>query len=66
MNTCPQCGGRLISTGHGPGWMNEEQWDAVKAGDYYCMVCTDPDTESGHKYFWKSDLVVIVPGHNED
>lgn len=37
---CPGCGGPVKPTGPGPGWMNAEQWDAEKAGDWYCEACS--------------------------
>ena len=35
---CPSCGGNLKRV-TGPGWMNDDQWDEVKAGDYVCEAC---------------------------
>jgi len=51
---CPECGKHLDWTGSGPEWMNSEQWDASKAGDYYakCPKATHPN---GNCYFWKQD-----------
>jgi hypothetical protein len=64
---CPQCGGSLKWVGRGPGWMNADQWDAVKAGDYYCTTCPpDPAVNVHYKYFDEADLVVVEPHHNED
>lgn len=57
---CPKCGGDLKSTGSGPGWMNREQWEASKAGDYFCETCRDPGTKSGATYYFESDLASLV------
>lgn len=53
--TCPKCGGELHAVS-GPAWMNREQWDASKAGDYYCTKCVDANTRSGCAYFSEADL----------
>ena len=52
--TCAQCGKELDWTGSGPEWMNSEQWDAVKAGDYFAK-CDTPNHPNGNCYFWKRD-----------
>jgi hypothetical protein len=61
MPKCPKCGNDLLSTGSGPGWMNEEQWDSVKAGDYFCE-----NSVHGLVYFRERDLVKVEPHHNHD
>ena len=47
---CFDCGRQLEWVGSGPGWMNSEQWDASKAGDYFapCAKATHPN---GNCYF---------------
>lgn len=47
---CFDCGKELESTGPGPGWMNSDQWDAVKAGDYF-RECPQATHENGNCYF---------------
>lgn len=38
-------------------YMNNEQFDSVKAGDWYCQVCPDNGRgESGLCYWWDKDL----------
>ncbi len=55
---CPSCGGKVESVGRGPGWMSRDQWDAVKAGDYYCADgCTDQSTRSGKRYFTTAEVL---------
>lgn len=51
---CPLCGKELDWVGDGPEWMNEYQWDAVKAGDYY-IECENPNHRNGNCYFWERD-----------
>ena len=48
--TCFDCGKTLSWTGSGPGWMNREQWDAVKAGDYFAK-CDTSTRGNGNCYF---------------
>lgn len=47
---CFDCGRTLEWVGSGPGWMNSEQWDATKAGEYFapCDKATHPN---GNCYF---------------
>ena len=52
---CPQCSGELVPVS-APGWMNADQWDAVKAGDFMCNSCSDTETKTGKKYWFDSDL----------
>ena len=52
--TCPKCGKQMETTGDGPYWMNEDQWDAVKAGDYFAP-CDTPNHDNGNCYVWKRD-----------
>lgn len=49
---CAKCGKAIETTGDGPGWMNEYQWDALKAGDYFA-ACDTPTHENGNCYFWE-------------
>lgn len=53
---CPVCAGELKSVTNETGWMNSEQFDSVKAGDFYCEHCKGEEGKSGHKYFWDKDL----------
>lgn len=56
MKRCFDCGKEVKSTGSGPGWMNSEQWDAVKAGDYYA-ACSDATHPNGNCYFRNTETV---------
>ena len=57
---CPQCRGTVMLVTQGEyAWMNRDQFDAVKAGDYYCESCPPNDrAENGkHCYWWERELV---------
>lgn len=51
MPKCFDCGKELEWVGRGPGWMNSEQWDAVKAGDYFAKCDNASSMENGNCYF---------------
>jgi hypothetical protein len=53
---CFDCGRHLKCVGKGPGWMNSEQWDATKAGDFYAP-CPDATHKNGNCYFWDTPTV---------
>lgn len=54
---CPQCGGELREVTYSrDGMLNSEQFDAVRAGDYFCKKCPGKESNDGYKYFWKRDL----------
>ena len=36
--------------------LNPEQWDSIKAGDYFCNHCKGNEGKSGFKYYWKNEL----------
>jgi hypothetical protein len=60
---CPKCGRELERVRQSPtSPLNAEQFDAVKAGDWYCSVC--PGNGRGHAsfcYFWDSEIVKLEP-----
>ena len=55
---CPGCGGALqVVRQSATSPLNREQFDAAKAGDYFCDKC--PSNDRGNRpfrYFWKSEL----------
>lgn len=55
---CPQCGENLIKVLMNTNCpLNEEQFDSVRAGDYYCPKCPDNNRGRGKMcYWWKSEL----------
>jgi hypothetical protein len=56
MKWCFDCKREIQSTGNGPGWMNSEQWDASKAGDYFAK-CENARHPNGNCYFWDTSGV---------
>ncbi len=59
---CPTCKTplkRVVQESRG--MLNSEQFDAIKAGDYYCEACPGNDRgKSGLRYFWNSELGISV------
>jgi len=51
---CFDCGKTLEWVGSGPGWMNRDQWDATKAGDYFA-ACENATHKNGNCYFNDTD-----------
>ena len=56
---CFDCGKSLEWVGRGPGWMNSEQWDETKAGEYFA-ACDRATHTNGNCYFDDpSDIPVL-------
>lgn len=56
MKTCPQCNAELKRVPRS-NWLNDEQYEAVKAGDWFCETCPDNwRGQSGLCYFWDSEI----------
>jgi hypothetical protein len=53
---CPSCGGELRRVRNNSAYLNDEQFDSVKAGDWYCSTCRGDKGKSGFLYFWDDDL----------
>lgn len=55
---CPLCKGELLPVRQSAGsHLNAEQFDAIKAGDYFCTTC--PSNGRGNtavRYFWAREL----------
>lgn len=57
---CPKCKSELKCVTNPCGSMlNDEQFDAIKAGDYYCDSCHGNRSDSGFRYFWKKELSTL-------
>jgi hypothetical protein len=57
MMTCPTCCRRLHRVTNTGSWMTSEQFDAVKAGDWYCDACPDNGRgKSGKCYWWDTEV----------
>lgn len=60
MKLCFDCGRELKPIGSGPGWMNSDQWDAVRAGDYFGETCQAAGHPNGNCYFWDTPTVTAL------
>ena len=59
---CPDCGASLTPVPQDTR-LNEDQWDAVKAGDFYCSgECKSEAASSGRRYFRYRQLATFVNG----
>lgn len=57
ISACPQCGGRLEAVTYpSDSMLNQDQFDSVRAGDWYCTNCKGVEARSGYKYWWDNDL----------
>lgn len=52
---CPECGEELNIVPDSK-CLNPEQYDSVKAGDYYCTNCKGDRGKTGFRYYWKEEL----------
>lgn len=59
IKTCFDCGKALQSTGSGPGFLNSDQWDAIKAGDYFAK-CERSTRENSNCYFRDTPGVPVL------
>lgn len=55
---CPRCEKELEKVTYPGGALNEDQWDAVKAGDYRCLACPDNGRANKPKgaYWWENEV----------
>jgi hypothetical protein len=64
---CPKCGGAVKPVTQGESSaLNSEQFDAVRAGDWYCERCpqeagTAGKARTGFAYFWDADVRAAQP-----
>jgi len=58
MPNCPQCRNPLEKVRRGSNSpLNEEQFDAIKAGDWFCKKCpSNSRSKSPFAYFWDSEI----------
>lgn len=55
--SCPQCSRPLYRVTRDPDSpLNEDQFDSVRAGDWYCTSCRGTEARTGYKYFWVREL----------
>lgn len=59
---CPQCGGELERVRYPGGYLNRDQWESGKAGDWFCHTCPPNGRSAGNNYcYWQDKEVVKVP-----
>ncbi len=59
---CPDCSNKLFKVVQSPkSPLSPDQFDAVKAGDWYCTNCKGTRSYNGYKYFWERDLAELKP-----
>lgn len=51
-HVCPECGKKLEWVGSRPYWMNPDQWEDARAGDYF-SPCEQATHSNGNCYFWR-------------
>lgn len=59
---CPHCGsplGRVRRSSES--MLNDEQFDAIRAGDWFCKCTTDGNGSAGYCYFWQMADGMIKP-----
>lgn len=55
---CPQCGAALTKVRNPAGSsLNDDQFDAVKAGDWYCASCPSNDRGNSSHCYWNDSEV---------
>ncbi len=63
---CPSCNGPLAIVEQTQHFLNSEQFDATKAGDYFCSKCpasagqAGESKTTGYAYFWARQLQKVV------
>ncbi len=56
-NKCPECGKQLQKVRYSSDSMlNRDQFDSIRAGDYYCMEHTNGRGNQPYAYYWESEL----------
>jgi hypothetical protein len=55
---CPECGTELRAVTNDGGYLNDDQFDSVRAGDWYCFRCPGNGRgRSGYRYYWDREVV---------
>jgi hypothetical protein len=58
MYKCPKCGKPLTRVRQRePKMLNDDQFDSIKAGDYFCAGCNGDRGKRGLLYFWEHELI---------
>lgn len=58
MCMCPDCNEKVFKVKQSENSMlNREQFDAAKAGDWFCVKCASDVSHTGYKYFWDNEVI---------
>lgn len=60
---CPKCNNLLVIK---PGWLNSDQINAIKAGDWYCKCHNNHKCTSPYAYFHNNELNITTPGSSKN
>ena len=61
---CPLCQQPLKRVTQGPySPLNSDQFDAVKAGDWFCECSSNSRGHAPYAYFWSREVLVIAPDY---
>jgi hypothetical protein len=52
--SCPYCARPLTPVRYPGGYLNEDQFDSIRKGDWFCENC--PGWATQYRYFWNSEL----------
>lgn len=63
---CPDCGKPLEKVRYRGGYLNEDQFDSIRAGDWYCTSCKGDRSATGYRYFWDRELRAAAPSGDAD
>lgn len=55
--SCPGCDGPLVEVPRHSKWLNDDQYDAQKAGDWYCETCPDNSRGLQRLCYWSDSEV---------
>jgi hypothetical protein len=59
--TCPDCARPLQKVRYEGGYLNEDQFDSIRAGDWFCEKCPKLDPPKRYRYFWNRDIAARSP-----
>lgn len=59
-SACPTCGTKLQRVRNDTAYLNDDQFDSVRAGDWFCTTCKDPSKRSAYRYFWTLKEVAVA------
>lgn len=58
---CPQCGKPLERITYPGGYLNRDQWESVRAGDWWCEACPNNGRGRSGAYFWNREITPTSP-----